>query len=814
MKRILFFATLLLLNFQAIAQMVEKGTITGIIIDSASNKAVDYATITLFEEGKTKSINGALADEKGKFSLKDVPYGNYRIVVYFLGYKQKEIKTIAIKSAMLNLGTIAIVPSTTNLSAVEIVADKPLIENKIDRLVYNAEKDVTAMGGNATDVLRKVPLLSVDIDGNVSLRGDQNVKILINGKPSGAMSNNVGDALKMIPADQISNVEVITSPSAKYDGEGTSGIINIITKKKTVAGMNGSLSAGIGTRQNSTNGNVNIRKGKLGVVANAGVNWMWPQITTNTFSQIDQNGNSLLRQNGENNTTRGGGRGSVGVDYDFNKKNLFTTTLTVNKFDMDFDGTSQSIFKNQAVLASNKVQNTGSNGLDWSASYTHKFDKEKQELILAGQFSRNESNTDYTTLYTNGDRMNEYGLNKGLNDELTFQVDYVQPLKKSATLEFGAKTILRDINSDVLLQEIKDGKYLFNQDRSYNFNYNQDVMAAYTSLNIQLSKNYQLMAGLRAEQTIINGESIGSLQAFKNDYLNMLPSAVISRKLGRMSSLKLSYNQRIQRPSLFYLNPFRNTSDPVNQSQGNPTLKPELAHNFELAYATFYKGMVLSTSVYYRLTNDVIESLFTNQTNPDGSGQPIVLQTFDNIGRNKSLGMNIFASISPIKPLTLRSNLSLFTYSIQANNVSDNLSTKTDQTFLMYRAFVNASYVIKAGFTAETFFILNAPKRTFQGTSPSFNMWSLGLKKEVFNKKASIGLNILDPFNETKTFKSEVFTPNYTQKSNFAVPFRSFGLSFNWNFGKMNFKDAPRKDRGIKNDDQKKEEAQQGTVTQ
>lgn len=815
MKPFLFFSTLVLLfSFQAIAQTVEKGSISGVVIDSASNKPVDYATITLLEAGQTKTINGALTDDKGRFTVKDVPYGNYHILVNFIGYQQKEIKAISLKSATLNVGSVALAQSTTNLSAVEITAEKPLIENKIDRLVFNAEKDVTAMGGNATDVLRKVPLLSVDMDGNVSLRGDQNVKILINGRPSGSMSNSVGDALKMIPADQISNVEVITSPSAKYDGEGTSGIINIITKKKTVAGMNGSLAAGIGTRQNNTNANVNIRQGKLGIVANVGANWMWPQVTRNTFSQTDLNGQRLLFQDGENNTTRGGGRGSLGLDYDFDKNNLFTTTLTVNKFDMDFDGTSTSIFKNQAVLSSNKVQNTGFNGVDWSASYTHKFNKEKQELTFAGQFSRNENNTDYTTLYTNGDRIDEYGLNKGLNDELTFQVDYVQPIKKSATLEFGAKTILRDINSNSVLQEIKDGAYVTNPDRSYDYIYNQDVMAAYGSLNIQLSKNYQFMAGLRAEHTLINGESAGTIQAFENDYLNVLPNAVISRKLGRMSSLKLSYNQRIQRPSLFYLNPFRNTSDPVNQSQGNPALKPELAHNFEFAYATFYKGMVLSTSVYYRLTNDVIESLFTNLDNPDGSGQPIVLQTFDNIGRNESLGMNIFASISPIKPLTLRSNLSLFTYSIKADRANDNLSTQTDQTFLMYRAFVNASYVIKPGFTAETFFILNAPKRTFQGTSPSFNMWSLGLKKEVFNKKASIGLNILDPFNETKNFKSEVFTPNYVQKSNFAVPFRSFGLSFSWNFGKMNFKDAPRKERGIKNDDQKKEEAQQGTVTQ
>jgi len=808
MKRFLLFAILVITAAQAGAQTV--GTVSGLVVDSVSNAPVDYATIALFPEGKTTSANGAMADDKGMFSVQNVPAGKYRVVVNFLGYTEKIIPSVTVKAGTLNLGKILLSPSATQLSAVDIQGERPLIENKIDRLVYNAEKDVTSSGGNATDVLRKVPLLSVDMDGNVSLRGDQNVRILINGKPSGAMSNSVGDALKMIPADQISNVEVITSPSAKYDAEGTSGIINIVTKKKDITGINGSVNAGVGTRQNNTNANLNIRKGKIGVVANGGANWMWPQTTLTSFNQFNNAGLETLSQSGASETERGGGRGSVGLDYDLNDRNLFNTTFSLTSFGMDLDGNSLTNFGNNTGFSSNTVQERGFSGFDWSAGYTHKFAKEKQELAFVGQFSRNENNTDYSTFYTGGDRLNEMGVNDGTNDEITLQIDYTHPIKEKATLELGVKTILRDITSLSTLQEMIGTQYVVNENRSYDYHYDQNVGAAYASLNYSINDRYQLMAGVRGEYTELNGESVASFDAFKNDYMNILPSAVISRKLTPMSSLKLSYNQRIQRPSLFYLNPFRNTSDPVNQSEGNPELKPELSHNFELGYSTFIKGTVINASLYYRLTNDVIESLITNIDNPDQSGQPIVLQTFDNIGRNKSVGANLFVSVTPFRNLTLRTNLSVNTYNTRANLVSGNLSSEADQTHFLYRAFVNASYNIANGFIAETFLMSNSPRRTFQGTNASFSMWSLGVKKELFDKKASIGINILDPFNETKNFDSKINTPNYRQETNFAVPFRSFGITLSWNFGKMDFKNAPRQNRGIKNDDQKQEDGQQG----
>lgn len=803
-----------LLSSQLFAQM-PKAKLLGKVIDSLTNEAVDYSTISLHPVANPKKVNGTIADGKGQFLLDNIEPGKYNISIDFIGYTSKTFKNYTLKPGNNDLGNVLISINTSELDAVEIQGERPLIENKIDRLVFNAERDVTSAGGNATDVLRKVPMLSVDIDGNVSMRGDQNVKILINGKPSGAMSNNVGDALKMIPSDQIKNVEVITSPSAKYDGEGTSGIINIITKKKDVAGVNGSISGGIGTRHNNGNASLNARKGKVGLVANLGGNVMWPQITTNEFNQYTISGDPMLKQNGDNNTTRSGIRGSIGLDYDLTDKDLFTTTFSANGFGMDMDGntTSQYFASNSLVssLLSNRDQETAFNGFDWSGDYTRKFSHPQQELSFAGQFSRNNNNTDYTTNYDGGSRRNEMGENRSNNDELTFQVDYVQPIKNT-TLEIGAKTIMRDIKSTSLLKEEVGGNYQLVDSRSYEFNYSQDVFAGYLTYGFEFAENYQVKAGARLEHTLLDGEAAGGFSAFKNDYTNVLPSAILSRKLGQMSSLKLSYNQRIQRPSLFYLNPFRNTADPIVQQQGNPELKPELSHNIELAYSTFIKGTMINASVYYRKTNDIIESLsqIDSLTTP---GQQISLTTFDNIGNNESYGTNLFVSFTPVRNLTLRSNISLFTYEVQGNQFNTGISSKTDEMHLMYRAFINGSYTISNGFVAETFLMVNSPRRTFQGTSPSFSMWSIGMKKEILDKKASIGLTITDPFSENKYFKSEIFTPSYTQTSNMKLPFRSFGITFSYNFGKMDFKNKPRQERGIRNDDQKQGESNQGTQT-
>ncbi|NEU09833.1 TonB-dependent receptor [Flavihumibacter sp. R14] len=784
------------------------GRISGVILDSLSRKPVDYATVAIGRSGAAKTTNGSLTDEKGSFKLERITPGSYRLTIAFLGYETKIIDPVKTTPERpdLNLGEIILSPSKQMLKEVQVSGTASVIENKVDKIVYNAERDVTVGGGNASDVLRKVPLLSVDIDGNVSLRGSQNVKVLINGKPSGSMANNMADALKMIPADQIKNVEVITSPSAKYDAEGTSGIINIITKKKDISGVSGSVSGGIGTRQNNGNANLNIKTGRLGLTGNIGGHGSWPSETISDFSQKDMQGNPLFAQASQSEMSRLGFRGSVGADYDFNAFNSITSNFGFNRFGNTFAGNvsstrfmppSSSEISN--ISTSNTDREMRMPGLDWTTDYTHKFKKAGQELSFASQVTRGKNLQDYTTLYEGGLNPDEIGSNNAKNREITFQADYVQPFKK-LTWEVGAKAITRDITSEIDIDTLAGSAFVTNFDRSYVFDYNQDVAAGYSTLGFTLAKNYGVKMGGRLEYTRISGSSeSGNVVPFSNDYYNFVPSITVSRTFKKAQTVKVSYNKRIQRPSLFFLNPFRNGSDPITQSQGNPYLSPEVSNNFELGYSTFVKTTVVNASVYYRNTQNVIESFVTQGTDLT-TGAPVSVQTFNNVGTNNSFGMNLFGSINPIQKLTLRGNLNLNTYNV---TTQPNLSSlNNDDIHLVYNAFLSGSMNFKGGFIAETFLIINSARRTSQGTNAGFNMWNVGFKKELFKKKGSIGLNIIDPLNETKNFKSAINGQNFTQTSNFAIPFRSVGVNFSWTFGKMNFNQQPKKKR-ISNDDQK-----------
>ncbi|MEO5581195.1 MAG: TonB-dependent receptor, partial [Saprospiraceae bacterium] len=738
-----------------------------------------------------------------------ISQGKYVVTINSIGYVNKVISNIelTLKKPDANIGTILLGEVGVTLGEVAVESQASLIENRVDKLVYNAEKDATSAGGSAVDVLQKVPMLSVDLDGNVSLRGSTNLRILINGKPSGMFSTNVADALKMIPADQIKSVEVITNPSAKYDGEGTGGIINIITKKKNAEGTSGSINTAVGTRQNNLFLNLGLRHGRFGINGGGGSFWGWPGSGTNSLLRTNFVNDKTVTTSelGTNRTSRLGYFGNIGADYDFNAFNSISSTFRANGFGMDRSS-------NTAVAINDQIQNLNFNylrantsdvlrgGFDWNTDFKRTFKKKDQEWSTAFQWSNNKSITDNIFITENNPEyaLNQKSNNDGINNEYTIQSDYTHPFSAKAKLEIGAKTVLRLINSDLNYFNFNSdqNEYLPDATRTNLFRYHQNVTAGYASTIIGLSKTINMIAGARLENTYISGKfADGAFDPFSNNYANLLPNISFSKTLKNFRTLKLGYSKRIQRPSLQFINPFQDVTDTRNITQGNPTLSPELTDQLELALTTFLKGSMVNLSFYAKQTHDIIEN-FTEIAN-DGKS----ITSYKNAGINYSYGVNAFSSVNVTKKWTLRGNVNLRTYNTKSDLTASNFSAG-----LQYNAFLMSSFDFKKkGLKADLFGIFNSPQRSLQGTTPSFSMYSIGLKKEILNKKGTVGFNTVTPFTKYRAFKSNIEGDNFKQVSNFQIPFASFGINFSYQWGKMNFNAQPKK-RGVKNDDLKQGE--------
>jgi outer membrane receptor for ferrienterochelin and colicin len=761
------------------------GRISATIIDSLTKQPVEYATVSIINTKTNKPVNGGLTDAKGKVAISGIAPGDYKMVVGFIGYTTKNVmvKTTPEKPDN-NLGNIVLAGSSSTLAEVTIEGKKNIVENKIDRMVYNAEADATNAGGDATDVMRKVPMLSVDINGNVQLRGSA-VRVLINGKPSGTMANSVADALKMIPADQIKTVEVITNPSAKYEAEGSGGIINIITKKSNAEGVSGSVNASAGTRQNNGSFNLTAKSGRFSANTALGGFYAFPQETRTTFFNKTSTGEVL--QNGLSDWKRQGFNGSLGLDYDFNAYNNLSTNAKFNGF---YNGgtSSSDIFINNVASGNNLGDNDmANNNLDWNLDYRRTSKKQGEEFSVSGQLTQGRNTNEFLNIL-NG--VSEGSENVGKNREYTLQTDYVYPFSKSVTFEVGGKAILRNIRSE------------FSQESAVDFDYDQNVGAAYSTIAFDLTKKIKFKGGVRGEYTEIAFEDQNGTP-MKNDYFNLFPSAVLSQTINGMTTIKLAYNKRIQRPSLAYLNPFLNRTNQFSILQGNPDLDPELSHNLELGYSTFIKGSMINASLFYRNTKNVIENTIDRFPSENGDPDRIVT-SYANVGTTQSFGVNLFGSYNPTPKWTLMSNIGVNTYEV--NKTPGALEGMNEGTYLNYNFFLRSATAFKGGWNLELFGVVNSPRYTYQSKTDPMFFYGGGVKKDLMKKQASLGLNLLNPFNRDLHIKTVSESGSTSQLTNIYYPLRQISLNFSYKFGKLKFTEKKK----IKNDDVKQEQQQGG----
>lgn len=771
------------------------GRIQGIVLDSLGRRAVEFATVVLTDASGSRQVDGTVTEADGSFKLINVKTGTYKLTVSYLGYSEKSFPiTTSPDKPDKDLGTVLLSAEGINLEQVTVTGEAALVENRIDKLVYNAEKDVSNAGGDAADVLRRVPLLTVDLEGNVSLRGSSNILVLVNGRPSTIFASSIADALKTIPADQIKSVEVITSPSAKYDGEGSGGIINIITKKKSAEGVTGSMNTSVGTRQNNSTFNINSLKGRFGLNGSANAFWSWRREGELETLREDYSTTpaTIFRQDGLNASQVLGYNGSVGAFYDFNAYHAVNGSVRFNGFnnyrDGAISGTLGQLGAAPSISFDRQNENDGlRNGFDAVLDYRRTFPNSEREFTAAAQLSGTYSNSlnevfqDGTTLFYQQDVLNE---NDGINLEYIGQLDYVHPFSAAVKLETGVKTILRRIDSDyqTSLRSTDGGSFVPVSQLTDLFRYNQDVLAGYVSFNLKPTKNFGILAGVRYERTAISGDYESDQPAFTQAYDNFLPSLTLNRTFKQFQTLKLSYNRRIQRPSLFYVNPFTQINDPNNVSVGNPYLDPELVDQVELSYNAFVKGIALNAGVYYRESNNLIENFL--QINPVTQ---IGETRFLNIARDRSLGFNGFASVTLKQVFTLRAGINIFSYN--ASSIIDTLDLS--RSTLIWNGNASINWKLPKGWQAETFAFFSSPRQSLQGINPSFWLINFGVRKD-FNEQWSLGIRAIDPFFRRKRFPSELQGETFYQRTVFSIPFQSYGINLVYKFGKMQFNPASR----------------------
>lgn len=785
-----------------------KGQITGKVFDAVTKQPVDYATVSVFKDGNTSPINGVVTDLKGGFVITNLNPGEYSIAVDFIGYQKKTVDHLTINASnhSIALGNIFINPSQSQLKTVEIVGKAPVVENKIDKMVYNVANDLTSQGGSAADVLQKVPQVTVDIDGNVQLQGNANIRFLINGKPSSIFGASLADALQSIPASQIKNIEVITSPGAKYDANGTGGIINIVLKDNKIEGVNGSVNLSAGTRRENASVNLNVRKGNFGVNGffNGGEQINSTTINSNDNKAYSNSGNTLtdLLQNGNSNFTRGGYQSGLSFNWDITKKDALTVSFGYNHFAnhnyglTNQDNSTLDIPSNTTLSDIQSLRNSDSRFsgkyFDYSVGYKKTFKKEGQELDVLYTSSYGNNRSDFlqnVDTLANGRTSGIKSNNPGRDHQTEISADYTQPISKSVTIETGAKLGLENINNSVVTDTLLNEAYVPNANQTYGFSYHREVYAYYLSTTFSLFNNFiNGKAGLRDEYTSTSSDFAG---AKVPGYNTLAPSIVLSHKIDETQSFKLSYSYRIERPDYGDLNPFYNISDPHNISTGNPNLKPEIGHNYEFGYnKSFSQGANIYVGAFYRYNTNDLQSYTTYYTTLDINGttySDVYLNQRYNIGTETTEGVNLFASVPVTKKLNLRSNMMF------GDRITTNPGNPTVSGFT-YRLNLNASYEFGKDLIAEVFGNYNSSQRTIQGTRPAFSFYNMAVRKQLWNKKASIGLTATDPFNQYVNFKSTTSGANFYQTNMREVPFRSFGITLSYKFGKLEFKKDKEKD--------------------
>lgn len=791
---------------------VKKIKITGKIFEKGTTLPLEYATVVFQDAKNPEKLNGGVTDLNGNFSF-EVPSGNYNVRFEYISFKTFEIKGKTYNSDT-DFGTIYLEVDVAQLQGVEVIAERSTVEIKLDKRVYNVGKDMMVKGGTVSDVLDNVPSVTVDAEGNVALRGNENVRILIDGKPSGLAGINIADALKLLPADAVEKVEVITNPSARYDAEGGGGIINIILRQGKAQGLNGSFVASIGDPETyGLSSSLNYRSEKFNLFSNTGYNYrttLGNSLTNSEYLGSNANPQSIfIDERRANERLNKGYNSNFGVELFIDESTSWTNSLTIrngrgenpdNVFFNNFDA------NRNATFTRNRLNDQRSSDLtfEYATNFTKKFKKEDHKLTVDMSFSENRERdnsiiydqiiNDPSTLFI------ERSINPENQNRNLFQADYVLPIGKDSRFEAGYRGSFQKNLTDFQIDSLDvAGNWIRNDVYSNLLEYKENVNAFYIQYGSKINK-FSYFLGLRFEDSDIEVNSISANDYNAKKYNNFFPTATLNYEFSETSSMSLSYSKRINRPRGRFLNPFSSYSSRINIFRGNPDLDPAYTNAIDLGYLKRWKKITFNTSTYINLTDQSFQFI-RRESGLFDEGVPVIESTPINLATEIRAGFEFNINYSPYKWWKINTNFNLFRNETQGdfqytnflgNEVVQNFDNVATSWFTRVSSKITLPYKIDW----QTNATYNAPENNAQGKRLSITSVNLAFSKDVLKDKGTIALNVSDLFN-SRIRRSEVNLPTVTSYSEFQWRQRQINLSFTYRFNKKkNERENQRRDDG------------------
>ncbi|WNM18288.1 TonB-dependent receptor domain-containing protein [Flavobacterium capsici] len=800
-KKVFLAIFLLFTTFISFAQdeANNKVKVTGKVIDKSSSFPLEYSTITLKSVNNPNKVFGGITNNEGAFSI-DVDKGKYNIVIEFISFQPTEIKNKEVLDN-LDLGTIALDEVSKLLNEVIIRNESTTVEIKLDKKVYNVGKDLMVKGGTVSDVLDNIPSVTVDVDGTIALRGNDNVRVLIDGKPSTAI--NVSEALRLIPADAIDRVEVITNPSARYDAEGGGGLLNIILKKGKTNGLNGTIIATTGEPANhGLTGTLNYKTDNFNLFTTQGYNYRKnPGFSNVDTEYLNPTGNSpsYVYERRNNDRLNKGYNGGFGVEWFLDDNTNWTNSMNYRKNSStnESDVVYTNIYNSLPNSIRNRFNSDSGNGEDveFNSNLIKKFKKDGHQLTINFQTSLNKDDNSSIIVDSQFPNANTFSI-QSQNKNL-FSGDYVLPIGKGMQFEAGYRGEFTTQNTNVGILEDN----VQNDDLSSKLEYKEKVNALYTQFGSKINK-FSFLLGLRWEDSNIDVNLLDTNDFNNKKYNNFFPSAFFTYEISDQSSASISYSRRIRRPRGRFLNPSSDFSSNINLFQGNPDLDPAMTDSFDLGYLTkFGKKLTFNTSAYVNKTTDVFTFVRRNSGETTDDGIPIVLFNPINLATEYRAGFEFTLNYNPYKWWRLNSNFNFFSIETQGENVYidfngdtvvQNLNNKTTTWSTRLNSKINLPYSIDW----QTNLSYEGDQKTGQGNRKGMFSANLAFSKDVFKDKATIALNVSDVFN-SRIRRIETNLENLNSLSEFQWRKRQITLSFTYRFNKK------------KNDKEKKGNQQQ-----